>query len=898
MSKWVYTFGNGQAEGDASMRNLLGGKGANLAEMNVVGLPVPPGFTVTTEVCTYYYANNKTYPADLKDQVKAAVAGVEKIMGKKFADAENPLLFSVRSGARVSMPGMMDTVLNLGLNDETVKALAKASGSERFAYDSYRRFLQMFSDVVLGADLDLYEEALENMKKSKGYKSDTDLTAEDLKELVKEYKEIGQKLGKVVPQDPWDQLWAGIGAVFGSWMAARAITYRKLNNIPGDWGTAVNVQTMVFGNAGDDCATGVCFSRDPATGENVYYGEYLVNAQGEDVVAGIRTPQPMASKGDGTSLEEKWPHLYQELVDVRNNLEKHYKDMQDMEFTIEHGKLWMLQCRNGKRTAAAAVRMAVEMVEEGLINKEEAIMRVGADQLDQLLHPMLDPKAEKKVIATGLPASPGAAVGRAVFNAEDAESWAAKGEKVILIRNETSPEDIGGMHASQGVITARGGMTSHAAVVARGMGTPCVSGSHEIHIDYAKKTMTTDSGVVVKEGDWVSLDGAKGQIIEGQVPTVKADTNSGNFGKLMSWVDEIRTLEVRANAETPKDAQTARDFGAQGIGLARTEHMFFDAERIPDMRAMILADNEEGRRAALDRLLPYQKQDFKDLFKIMEGLPVVIRLLDPPLHEFLPNTDAEMQELANKMGMTLEKVKQRANSLHEANPMLGHRGCRLPITYPEICEMQTRAILEAALECDAEGIKVLPEIEVPLTGSKKELDIVKNIIDTTAEKIFAEKGKNIKYEVGSMIELPRAALKADELAQSAEFFGFGTNDLTQTTLGMSRDDTGAILDEYRARGVYVADPFASIDVEGVGCLVKLACEKARCANPSIWLGVCGEHGGDPASIDFFQTCGMNYVSCSPYRVPVARLAAAQAAVRHKNDKKEECKDSCCCKKAC
>ena len=896
MSKWVYTFGNGKAEGDASMRNLLGGKGANLAEMNKVGLPVPPGFTVTTEVCTYYYNNNKTYPSDLKDQVKAAVADVEKIMGKKFADANNPLLFSVRSGARVSMPGMMDTVLNLGLNDETVKALAKASGSERFAYDSYRRFLQMFSDVVLGADLDLYEEALENMKKSKGYKSDTDLTAEDLKELVNEYKEIGKKLGKVVPQDPWEQLWAGIGAVFGSWMVDRAITYRKLNNIPGDWGTAVNVQTMVFGNAGDDCATGVCFSRDPATGENVYYGEYLVNAQGEDVVAGIRTPQPMASKNDGTSLEEKWPHLYQELVDVRNNLENHYKDMQDMEFTIEHGKLWMLQCRNGKRTAQAAVRMAVEMVEEGLLNKEEAIMRVGADQLDQLLHPMLDPKAKRNVIATGLPASPGAAVGRAVFSAEDAESWAAKGEKVILIRNETSPEDIGGMHASQGVITARGGMTSHAAVVARGMGTPCVSGSHEIHIDYAKKTMTTDSGVVVKEGDWVSLDGAKGQIIEGQVPTVKADTNTGNFGKLMSWVDEIRTLEVRANAETPKDAQQARDFGAQGIGLARTEHMFFDADRIPDMRAMILSDNEEGRRAALARLLPYQKQDFKDLFRIMNGLPVVIRLLDPPLHEFLPHTDAEMQELANKMGMTLEKVKQRANALHEANPMLGHRGCRLPITYPEICEMQTRAILEAALECDSEGVKVVPEIEVPLTGSKKELDIVKNIIDTTAEKVFAEKGKKIKYEVGSMIELPRAALKADELAQSAEFFGFGTNDLTQTTLGMSRDDTGAILDEYRARGVYVADPFASIDVEGVGCLVKMACEKARCSNPNIWLGVCGEHGGDPASIDFFQTCGMNYVSCSPFRVPVARLSAAQAAVLHKRENLD--KSGCCFKKAC
>ena len=895
MSKWVYTFGDGKAEGDASMRNLLGGKGANLAEMNVVGLPVPPGFTVTTEVCTYYYNNNHTYPADLKDQVRAAVADVEKIMGKKFADANNPLLFSVRSGARVSMPGMMDTVLNLGLNDETVNALAKASGSERFAYDSYRRFLQMFSDVVLGADLDLYEAALENMKKSKGYTSDTDMTAEDLKELVKEYKEIGKKLGKEVPQDPWEQLWAGIGAVFGSWMVDRAITYRKLNNIPGDWGTAVNVQTMVFGNAGDDCATGVCFSRDPATGENVYYGEYLVNAQGEDVVAGIRTPQPMASKGDGTSLEEKWPHLYQELVDVRNNLEAHYKDMQDMEFTIEHGKLWMLQCRNGKRTAAAAVRMAVEMVEEGLLNKEEAIMRVGAEQLDQLLHPMLDPKAKKNVIATGLPASPGAAVGRAVFNADDAEAWAAKGEKVILIRNETSPEDIGGMHASQGLITARGGMTSHAAVVARGMGTPCVSGSHDITISYKDKTMTTKSGVVVKEGDWVSIDGGKGQIIEGQVPTVNVEM-TGNFGKLMTWVDEIKTMEVRANAETPKDAQQARDFGAEGIGLARTEHMFFDPKRIADMRAMILSDNEEGRRAALARLLPYQKQDFKDLFKIMEGMPVVIRLLDPPLHEFLPHTEVEMKELADKMGMTLQQVQNRANALHESNPMLGHRGCRLPITYPEICEMQTRAILEAAIECADNGVKVVPEIEVPLTGSKKELDIVKAIIDTTAEKVFAEKGKKVKYEVGSMIELPRAALKADELAQSAEFFGFGTNDLTQTTLGMSRDDTGAILDEYRARGVYVADPFASIDVEGVGCLVKMACEKARCSNPKIWLGVCGEHGGDPASIDFFQTCGMNYVSCSPFRVPVARLAAAQAAVRHKNDKKES-GGSCCCKKS-
>ena len=884
MSKWVYKFGNGSAEGDALMRNLLGGKGANLAEMNKVGLPVPPGFTVTTEVCTYYYANNNTYPQDLKDQVREAVKYVEGIMGKKFADEQNPLLFSVRSGARVSMPGMMDTVLNLGLNDETVKALAKASGSERFAYDSYRRFLQMFSDVVLGADLDLYEEALDNMKKSKGYKSDTDLTADDLKELVRQYKEIGQKIGKVVPQDPWEQLWAGIGAVFGSWMSARAITYRKLNNIPGDWGTAVNVQTMVFGNAGDDCATGVCFSRDPATGENRYYGEYLVNAQGEDVVAGIRTPQPMGSIGDGTSLEERWPHLYKELVDARNNLEAHYKDMQDMEFTIEHGKLWMLQCRNGKRTAAAAVRMAVEMVEEGLLNHEEAIMRVGADQLDQLLHPMLDPKAKKNVIATGLPASPGAAVGRAVFSAEDAEAWASKGEKVILIRNETSPEDIGGMHASQGVITARGGMTSHAAVVARGMGTPCVSGSTDITIDVKAKTMKTKAGVQINEGDWVSLDGAKGQIIEGQIPTVQADTNSGDFGKLMGWVDEIRRLKVRAKAETPKDAAQALAFGAQGIGLARTEHMFFDANRIADMRAMILADNEAGRREALARLLPYQKQDFKDLFKIMNGLPVTIRLLDPPLHEFLPHTDPEMQELADKLGKTLAEVKARSNALHELNPMLGHRGCRLPITYPEIAEMQARAILEAAIESEQEGIKVIPEIEVPLTGSKKELDIVKAIIDTTAEKVFAEKGKKIDYIVGTMIELPRAALMAEELAQSAAFFGFGTNDLTQTTLGMSRDDTGAILDEYRARGIYVADPFASIDVEGVGKLVKRACVEGRKVNPDIHLGVCGEHGGDPKSIEFFEECGLDYVSCSPFRVPVARLAAAQAAVKAKAKK--------------
>ena len=880
MSKWVYTFGNGKAEGDASMRNLLGGKGANLAEMNVVGLPVPPGFTVTTEVCTYYYNNDHTYPADLKDQVKAAVAEVEKVMGKKFADANNPLLFSVRSGARVSMPGMMDTVLNLGLNDETVKALAKASGSERFAYDSYRRFLQMFSDVVLGADLDLYEEALENMKKSKGYKSDTDLTAEDLKELVKEYKEIGQKLGKVVPQDPWDQLWAGIGAVFGSWMAARAITYRKLNNIPGDWGTAVNVQTMVFGNAGDDCATGVCFSRDPATGENVYYGEYLVNAQGEDVVAGIRTPQPMASKGDGTSLEEKWPHLYQELVDVRNKLEDHYKDMQDMEFTIEHGKLWMLQCRNGKRTAAAAVRMAVEMVEEGLLNKEEAIMRVGADQLDQLLHPMLDPKAEKKVIATGLPASPGAAVGRAVFNAEDAEAWAAKGEKVILIRNETSPEDIGGMHASQGVITARGGMTSHAAVVARGMGTPCVSGSTDITIDYAKKTMATKSGVVVKEGDWVSLDGAKGQIIEGKIPTVKADTNSGNFGKLMSWVDEIRTMSVRANAETPKDAQTARDFGAEGIGLARTEHMFFDADRIPDMRAMILSENEEGRRAALAKLLPYQKQDFKDLFKIMDGLPVTVRLLDPPLHEFLPHEDDEIKELADEMGVSFDKLKGKVESLHEFNPMLGTRGCRLDVLYPEIAEMQTEAIVSAAINVWKEdGLHITPEIMVPLVSEVNELRFVKKVIKAKADELIEQSGLKMKYMVGTMIETPRAAVTAGDVAKEAEFFSFGTNDLTQMTFGFSRDDAAKFLGAYYDTKIYENDPFQHLDVNGVGKLVEMACKLGRQTNPDLELGICGEHGGDPSSIAFCHKVGLDYVSCSPFRVPIARLAAAQAAIR-------------------
>ncbi len=881
MTKWVYTFGNGAAEGTAKDKNLLGGKGANLAEMNLVGLPVPAGFSVTTEVCTYYYENNNSYPADLDDQVREGISHIEKVMGKKFADKTNPLLVSVRSGARVSMPGMMDTVLNLGLNDETVQALAAAANDERFAYDSYRRFIMMFSDVVLGADIDLFEHALEHMKESKGYKFDNELTANDLKELVEKFKEIGKNIGKEFPQDPWAQLKAGIGAVFGSWMSKKAITYRKLNNIPGDWGTAVNVQAMVFGNAGDDCATGVCFSRDPATGENRFYGEYLINAQGEDVVAGIRTPQPMAKDDSGRlSLEEAMPAVYTELVAARNKLEQHYKDMQDMEFTIEHGKLWMLQTRNGKRTAAAAVRIAVEMVSEGLLNKEEAILRVGADQLNHLLHPMLDPKANKNVIATGLPASPGAAVGRAVFNAEDAVEWAGRGEKVILVRIETSPEDIAGMDAAQGVITARGGMTSHAAVVARGMGTPCVSGSADIKIDYASKTMKTTKGDVINEGDWISIDGAKGEIILGQVPTVSVEM-TGNFGKLMEWVDSIKTLEVRANAETPRDAKQALEFGAEGIGLARTEHMFFDPSRIMDMREMILAETTEGRRNALNKLLPYQRADFVELFKIMDGLPVVIRLIDPPLHEFLPHTEEDIKLLADHIGKPASFVKERTAALHEQNPMLGHRGCRLAITYPEICEMQTRAILGAAIECVKSGVKVLPEIEVPLIGSKKEQDIVKAIIDSTAAQIFAESGERVKYKVGCMIELPRAALLANEIAQSAEFFGFGTNDLTQTTLGMSRDDTGAILDEYRARGVYVADPFASIDQAGVGQLVAGAVKMAREAKGhEIHLGVCGEHGGDPESVEFFHKAGLDYVSCSPFRVPIARLAAAQAAVKY------------------
>ena len=887
MTKWVYKFGDGKAEGHASDRNLLGGKGANLAEMSSIGIPVPPGFTVTTEVCTYFYENGKTFPADLKEQVKDGVAHCEAIVGRKFADPENPLLFSVRSGARVSMPGMMDTVLNLGLNDETVKGLAKASGNERFAYDSYRRFIQMYSNVVLNMDHHDFEHALEGMKNAKGYKSDVELTVDDLKALIEEYKKIGAAAGKPVPQNPEEQLWGGIGAVFNSWMVDRAIYYRKLNNIPESWGTAVNVQTMVFGNSGDNSATGVCFSRDPSTGRNVFYGEYLKNAQGEDVVAGIRTPQQMSKEGkkergsDLPCLEEEMPELYKQLCDIRETLEKHYRDMQDMEFTIQDGKLYMLQTRNGKRTGAAALKIAVDMVNEGLIDKKTAVTRVEPQQLDALLHPTLDPKAKKaaKVLTAALPASPGAAVGKVVFSADEAEKWAEEGEKVVLVRVETSPEDIHGMHVSQGILTARGGMTSHAAVVARGMGTPAVCGAGEVKIDYAAKQFKVGD-TVVKEGDVITLDGSTGEVILGAVAT-KDPELVGDFGLLMGWADEIRVLKVRTNADTPHDAEVARKFGAEGIGLCRTEHMFFDPNRIAHMREMIIASNEADRRAALAKLLPYQRDDFKGLFVAMDGLHVTIRLLDPPLHEFLPQKDAEQREIAKELGVDVEVVKNRVAQLHEANPMLGHRGCRLGVTYPEIYEMQAQAIFEAAVEASKElGKQVEPEVMIPLVGTKKELDLMKAAVDKMAEEVMAKAGKKFNYTVGTMIELPRAALTADKIAETAEFFSFGTNDLTQTTLGMSRDDAGAFLPEYVRKGIYARDPFASIDEEGVGEMVRIAVEKGRKTRPNIKLGICGEHGGDPATIDFCHRVGLTYVSCSPYRVPIARLAAAQAAVKN------------------
>ena len=882
--KWVYTFGDGKAEGEAGMKNLLGGKGANLAEMSNLGLPVPPGFTITTEVCTAYYDNGKSFPAELDGQVKAALAGMAKLTGKTFGDPANPLLVSVRSGARASMPGMMDTVLNLGLNDETVEAVAKASGDERFAWDSYRRFITMYSNVVLDVDHGLFEEALEDYKERKGLHLDTDLSAADWKLLVGKYKDIVKKeLGSDFPQDPEKQLWGAVGAVFSSWMNNRAIKYRELNSIPASWGTAVNVQSMVFGNMGDTSATGVAFTRNPSTGENALYGEFLINAQGEDVVAGIRTPQDITEAAkkeagsDKPSMEREMPEAYAELCRIYGILEKHYRDMQDMEFTIQEGKLWMLQTRSGKRTAKAALRIAVELATEGLITQEEAVGRVEPGALDQLLHPTIDPKAERRVLTVGLPASPGAAAGEIVFNSDDAEAAKKAGKKVILVRVETSPEDIHGMHAAEGILTSRGGMTSHAAVVARGMGKPCVSGAGQIRIDYAKGTLSIGP-TTLKAGDFVTIDGGNGQVLLGEIKMQKPEL-SGEFATLMGWADKVRRLKVRANAETPEDARTAREFGAEGIGLCRTEHMFFDEGRIQAVREMILAQDDKGRRAALAKLLPVQRQDFVQLFTIMSGLPVTIRLLDPPLHEFLPQGDREIGEVAAALGVTPDALRQRAAELHEFNPMLGFRGCRLAVAFPEIAEMQARAIFEAAVIAAKEtGKSVIPEVMVPLVMGKPELDLVKSRIDAMAKAVIEESGTKIDYQVGTMIELPRAALRAAEIAESAEFFSFGTNDLTQTTLGISRDDASSFLGSYTAKGLLDADPFVTIDQDGVGELVKLAAERGRKTRSGIKLGICGEHGGDPASIGFCESVGLDYVSCSPFRVPIARLAAAQAAL--------------------
>ncbi len=871
MTKYVYFFGDGRSEGKADMKNLLGGKGANLAEMSNLGIPVPPGFTITTEVCTLYYANNKNWPEGLKEQIEEAISKVEAATGKKFGDSKNPLLFSVRSGARVSMPGMMDTVLNLGLNDETVKGLEGENA--RFIYDSYRRFIQMYGDVVRGVDHDLFEEAIEKAKQKAGAKNDADLTADQLKELVEEYKEIYKKgTGEDFPQDPWTQLEGSINAVFNSWNNERAIRYRQLNNIPGDWGTAVNVQTMVFGNLNDNSGTGVAFTRNPATGENVFYGEYLMRAQGEDVVAGIRTPHPIAD------LKEEMPEIYAELEAIYHKLEQHYRDMQDIEFTIENGKLYMLQTRSGKRTAAAAVRIAVEMVEEGLIDEKTAILRVAPEQLDQLLHPMIDPNFKGKPITKGLPASPGAAVGRVVFTAQEAEEWAEKGEKVILVRVETSPEDIGGMASAQGILTARGGMTSHAAVVARGMGKCCVSGAGDVKVDFAKKLFKVGD-TVVKEGDWISLNGTTGEVFLGQADLIEPQV-TGNFATLMSWADKYRQMGVRTNADTPEDAQVARDFGAEGIGLCRTEHMFFKGDRIISIRKMILADTEEERRAALAELLPYQKDDFTELFKVMKGLPVTIRLLDPPLHEFVPHTQAEQEQMAKEMGRTIEDVKAKVQSLEEFNPMLGHRGCRLAVTYPEIYEMQARAIMEAACELNKEGYNIVPEIMIPLVGEVKELKYVKDKVEKVVKDTMADYGVSFDYHIGTMIEIPRACLTADEIAKEADFFSFGTNDLTQMTFGFSRDDAGSFIKDYIGKEILTTDVFATLDQTGVGALVEMAVEKGKSTNPGIKLGICGEHGGDPTTVEFCHKVGLTYVSCSPFRVPIARLAAAQAAVKN------------------
>ncbi|MBM3503332.1 MAG: pyruvate, phosphate dikinase [Alphaproteobacteria bacterium] len=885
MAKWVYTFGDGKAEGSAAMRNLLGGKGANLAEMSALGLPVPPGFTITTEVCTAYYDNQRRYPDDLRSQVEAALREVGQKVSATFGNAERPLLVSVRSGARASMPGMMDTVLNLGLNDQTVEGLLAASKNARFAYDSYRRFIQMYSGVVLGVDHHHFEEILDEVKGERRVTGDTELTADDLKDVIGRYKQrVLDETGKPFPQQVGEQLWGAIGAVFGSWMNQRAITYRRLHNIPADWGTAVNVQAMVFGNMGERSATGVAFTRDPSTGEAEFFGEYLVNAQGEDVVAGIRTPQHLTVHGrkkngsDRPSMEEAMPVVFGDLVEVYKTLEKHYRDMQDIEFTVQEGKLWMLQTRNGKRTAKAALRIAVSMVEEGLIDEAEAVRRVDPASLDQLLHPTLDPKAKRDVLARGLPASPGAASGKAVFSADEAEQMAGAGEAVILVRIETSPEDIHGMHAAKGIVTARGGMTSHAAVVARGMGRACVSGVGAIRIDYKTNSFAVGDRVI-KKGDVITIDGGKGEVIAGHVATIQPEL-SGDFATLMGWADKIRRLKVRANAETPLDARTARSFGAEGIGLCRTEHMFFDAERIIAVREMILADTLEGRRAALAKLLPMQRQDFIELFRIMRGLPVTVRLLDPPLHEFLPHSEDEIAEVAKAAKADPAKLRRRAAQLHEVNPMLGHRGCRLGISYPEIYEMQARAIFEAALDVGKElGETVAPEVMIPLVGARRELDILTQKIAVVAEQVAKERGRKPEYMIGTMIELPRAALRAGEIAETAEFFSFGTNDLTQTTLGISRDDSGNFLEDYRSANIFAVDPFVSIDQEGVGELVKVAAERGRKTRAGLKLGICGEHGGDPDSVRFFHRVGLDYVSASPYRVPIARLAAAQAALQ-------------------
>ncbi len=887
MTKWVYTFGDGKAEGSSAMRDLLGGKGANLAEMSNLGLPVPPGFTITTEACRHYYAHGKTLPEDLAAQVEAAVAHVGRLTGRGFGDEASPLLLSVRSGARASMPGMMDTVLNLGLNDRTVQALAQGAGDERFALDSYRRFIQMYSAVVLDLDHHNFEDALEFFKETKGYSLDTELAAGDWRKVIGEYKTIVEReTGAAFPQEPHAQLWGAIGAVFSSWMNARAITYRRLHDIPEDWGTAVNVQAMVFGNMGDTSATGVAFTRNPSTGEKELYGEFLINAQGEDVVAGIRTPQAItesarrASGSDRPSMEAAMPAVFAEFKRATETLERHYRDMQDMEFTVENGKLWMLQTRGGKRTTKAAMRIVIDMAREGLITREDAVARVDPLSLDQLLHPTIDPKAERRIVATGLPASPGAASGEIVFDSNEAETLKGAGRKVILVRVETSPEDIHGMHAAEGILTTRGGMTSHAAVVARGMGKPCVSGAGGVRVDYNAQTMRAGAKVF-KKGDVLTIDGSTGQVIEGAAPMLEPEL-TGDFATLMEWADGVRRLRVRANADTPKDARIARQFGAEGIGLCRTEHMFFDEARILAMREMILAGDEKQRRAALAKLATMQRSDFAALFEIMSGLPVTIRLLDPPLHEFLPHTDEEIATVAADLGVEPAKLKARAQELAEFNPMLGFRGVRIAIVYPEIAEMQARAIFEGAVDAHkATGKAVTAEVMVPLVLSKREFDLVKARVVAMAETVEQETGVSIPYTVGTMIELPRAALRAGEIAESAEFFSFGTNDLTQTTLGLSRDDAGSFLPAYVQKGVLPADPFITLDTEGVGELVAIAAERGRATRPGMKLGICGEHGGDPASIAFCEKTKLDYVSCSPYRAPIARLAAAQAALGRK-----------------